>query len=179
MIFLAPRSVDTSEVCLKLDETHCKILNLLQENCRMPLTTIAKSVGLSIDAVKKRMTKMIAEGVFHPRIQLRPRSFGFTNIVEAKIKLHHMTQEDLDLFVSHLQHHPRVVEFFALSGPSDFSIVYLAKNPVDQNAVVSNIRRTFGRIISSWEESSTLKVYKFEHYDMLKLHSDMGGESRK
>ena len=39
---------------VKLDEKNCLILNLLQENCRISLTELAKRVDLSIDSVKKR-----------------------------------------------------------------------------------------------------------------------------
>ena len=43
----------------QIDEKDCKILNLLQEDCRMSLTNIAKEIGLSVDSTKKRINKLI------------------------------------------------------------------------------------------------------------------------
>lgn len=154
---------------IKLDEKDCQILNLLQEDCRMSLTKISKKVGLSIDSVKKRINKMIKNDIFFPKIQLRPRNFGFSNIVDIKIKLHNYSDQDINKFVKYLREHPNVAEIFSISGQWDFSIVVIAKDAIDLGMVVQSIRNKFNRIISDWTESLTTCVYKFEDYDMLKV----------
>ncbi|HJX05179.1 MAG TPA: Lrp/AsnC family transcriptional regulator [Candidatus Nanoarchaeia archaeon] len=154
---------------VKIDEKNCIILNLLQQNCRMSLTDIAKKVGLSVDSVKKRVGKMLSEGVFYPKIQLRPRTLGFKNIVDVKIKLHNHTTKDIEDFVSYLQQHPRVAEIFIMSGSWNFSIVFISKDFDDMRKVSAEIQNKFGKIINEWVESLTTGVYKFEEYDLLKL----------
>ncbi|MFH1642152.1 MAG: Lrp/AsnC family transcriptional regulator [Nanoarchaeota archaeon] len=153
----------------KLDEKACKILNLLQKNCRMSLTDISKEVGLSVDSVKKRIKKMIDDNIFYPRIQLRPRHFGFNNIIDIRIKLHNYNNHDMENFVEYLKESPNVVEIFALSGEWDFAAVILAKSPEDLGLITKKIRNKFGKIINIWSESLTTQVYKFEIYDMLKV----------
>ncbi len=153
----------------ELDEKGCLILNLLQENCRMSLTDISKKVGLSIDSVKKRIKRMIKEGMFFPKIQLRPRNFGFKNIVDIKIKLHNYTEKNIEELIGFLKKNPRVAEIFSVSGDWDFSIVIIAKDAEDLGETSNLIRNKFNKIISGWSESLTTCVYKFENYDLIKL----------
>jgi len=153
----------------ELDEKDCIILNLLQENCRMSLTDISKKVGLSIDSVKKRIKRMVKDDIFFPKIQLRPRNFGFKNIVDFRIKLHNYNSKDINEFIKYLRNNPHIAEIFTLSGDWDFSIVVIAKDAIHLGKIAGEIRNKFSRIIDSWSESLTTCVYKFENYDMVKL----------
>lgn len=153
----------------ELDEIDCEILNLLQINCRMSLTKISKHVKLSIDAVKNRINKMLESKVFWPKIQIRPRNFGFNNIVEVKLSLRYRSTEQVKDFIIFLRKHPRVAEIFSLSGNWDFSIVLIAKDALDLGEITREIRTKFGDIIRTWTESLTTNSYKFEWYDMRKL----------
>jgi len=152
----------------KLDEKDGIILNLLQKDCRTSLTDIAKKVNLSIDSVKKRLNKMKGT-IFHPRIQIRPRSLGFPNIIDIKIKLNNHIKEDIDQFISYLAKHERVSELFKITGNWDISIVVISKDAQDLEEVTATIKSTFGHMIDSWIESTSLEVFKFEEYDMVKL----------
>ena len=153
----------------ELDKKDCVILNLLQENCRMSLTDISKKVGLSIDSVKKRMKRMIKDEVFYPKIQLRPRNFGFKNVVDIKVKLHDYNEKDKKEFVNFLEENPYVAEMFSVSGDWDFSIVIIAKDAEDLGNIIESIRNKFSYMISDWSESLTTHAYKFETYDLTKL----------
>lgn len=154
---------------MKLDNKNCQILNLLQQNCRMSLTKISKEVGLSVDSTKKRIQKMIADRVFYPKIQLRPRNFGFNNVSDIKIKLHNHTNEDITEFIDYLKEYPNIVEVFSVSGEWDFSLVILSKTIEELGTMSGGIRHKFSKIINTWTESTTTYAYKFENYDMLKL----------
>jgi len=152
-----------------LDEKNCIILNLLQENCRMSLTEISKRVGLSVDSVKKRIDRLEKAGIFFPRIQLRPRHFGFPYIVDVKVKVQDFDSKQIVKFVEYMKNNPRVSEFFSHSGAWDFTIVIMAKDHEDLAMVSGDIRERFSRLIRDWQESLTTHVYKFESYDMLRF----------
>lgn len=154
---------------MKLDEKNCQILTILSNNCRTSLSSIAKEVNLSVDSVKKRIKKMHENSIFFPTIQLRPRHFGYPNIVEIKIKLRNFTKDQYDEFVNHMINHPRITEAFALSGDFDFSITVLSKDHEDLAEICGEIRNKFSSIISDWKELLTTVVYKFEKYDIQKL----------
>jgi Lrp/AsnC family transcriptional regulator, leucine-responsive regulatory protein len=152
-----------------LDEKDCMILNILQINCRTPLTKIAKTVGLSIDSVNKRIKRMLRDNIFHPKIQIRPRNIGYANIVDVKIRLQYSSEKEVREFISYLEAHPRVSEVFSTSGDWDFSIVIIAQNALDLGNITSEIRYKFGKMITSWTETLTTNSHKFEYYDMCKL----------
>ena len=151
------------------DKKDCMIIKILQKNSRTSLTKIASEIGLSIDSTKKRINKMIANNWFHPSIQVRPRNFGFKNIIDVKLKLQNYTPAEFDKLVSHLQAHPNVVELFFVAGEWDLSFVFIAKDAQDQGEFTLEIRRQFGKIINTWCESLTIKAYKFEEYDLSQL----------
>ncbi|MBN2421617.1 Lrp/AsnC family transcriptional regulator [Candidatus Woesearchaeota archaeon] len=152
-----------------LDKKNCLILNLLQEDCRMSLTDIAKKVGLSVDSVKKRIEKMRKEKIFNPKIQLRPRILGYPYIVDIKVKLHNYDHKKVQSFIEFVVKHPRIAEVFSISGEYDFTLVIIAKNHEDLARVSDEIKKKNSNLISEWSESLTTVAYKFETYDLLKL----------
>lgn len=153
----------------QLDEKNCLILNLLQVNCRLSLTEISKKIGLSIDSTKKRIQKLINEGIFIPKIQLRPRHFGYPDIVDIKIKLRNYNEKDVKRFIRYLQCNPHVTEIFSISGEWDFGIAVMAKDHAHLGIITEDIRKKFSNTIGEWNEALTKFVYKFENYDMLEL----------
>lgn len=152
-----------------LDKKDCIILNILQKNCRSSFTEIGKQVDLSVDSVKKRIQKMEKNNIFHPRIQLRPRFFGFENFINININFNNQSKEEINKFIKYLEKNPRVAEIFRVSGEWDLSIVILAKDAEDRKNTSLEIKNKFGSIINTWNESTTLEVFKFETYDMKKL----------
>ena len=152
-----------------LDQKDCQILNILQQDCRASLTYIAKQLGLSVDSTKKRLQKLKDNNIFHSKIQIRPRSLGFPNIVDIRIKLNTQSKEEMYNFIEYLKHHPRVSEVFNISGEYNMAMVLVAKDAEDLDNTTLEIKDKFGNIISSWNESTTLQVFKFETYDMHKL----------
>lgn len=133
------------------------------------MTAIAKRVGLSIDATNKRIRRLLDEKVFHPRIQIRPRNFGFTNIVDVKVKLNYSERAEVKSFLNYLEAHPRVSEIFTVAGEYDLSIVIVARDALDLGVITNEIRYRFGNVIVAWNESLTINSLKFETYDMLAL----------
>jgi Lrp/AsnC family transcriptional regulator len=145
----------------------------------MTLTEIARNVGLSVDSTKKRLDKMEKAGIFHPKIQIRPRRLGFQYVVDIKVKLNKYTDKQLKEFIANLLAHPRVAELIQISGQWDFTIVLIAKDHEDLAAVTEEIRKKFCDIISNWSESITTVVYKFERYEMEKIAKEMKNEENK
>ena len=81
---------------MELDDINIKILTILQKNCRESLVNISKEVNLSVDSVKKRINKLLKNKIFYPKIQIRPRNFGFPNIIEVNIKIHHDSKKEYE-----------------------------------------------------------------------------------
>jgi len=102
---------------------------------------------------------MVENNIFHPRIQIRPRNFGFANIVDVKIKLGNHSKDEKNKLIRYLQENPRVAEIFSVSGEWDLSIVIISKDAADLENITSEIKNRFGKIINSWNETITLRSY--------------------
>jgi len=152
---------------MKIDKKDKIILFELHKNPRISLTLLAKKAGLSIDSTKKRMDKMLRSSIFRPISLIRHRNCGFKNVVNVMIKLQNINTEKYNRFIEFLRKHDRVTEIFSVSGEWDLSIVFIAKDAIDQDDVAKQIRHRFGDIIQSWSESLTTKCYKFEEHASL------------
>ena len=150
----------------ELDKKDLIILGLLQKNCRMKLTAIAKEANLSVDSVKKRIEKMIKNKIFYPRIQLRPRNFGFANILTVNMRLQYSSEEEFLRFIAYLKSHPNVVEIIQTAGEWDLFIVVISKDAIEFGKILSEIRGKFGKMIVSLSTLLTINNYKFEEYDL-------------
>lgn len=66
-----------SEVMAKLDETDRRLLTLLQEDDRQPLSELSKQIGIPASTVNDRIKRLIRQGLiagFHARIA--PETLG-------------------------------------------------------------------------------------------------------
>ena len=155
---------------MKIDEKNCEILQILHANSRTSLTEIAKRVGLSVDSVNKRIQKMVTNKIFAPSILMRHRYCGFNNVIDVKIKLQNLdNEEEHRQFIAYLKAHPRVTEAFSLAGEWDLTIVIIAKDAIEQGRITQEIRSKFGKLINSWSESLTITCHKFEDYNFKEL----------
>jgi Lrp/AsnC family transcriptional regulator, leucine-responsive regulatory protein len=152
-----------------LDEKDLSILEILQENCRISLTHLAKKINLSVDSTKKRLAKLESKELFYPKVQLRPRQLGYFNILEINIKLKEYSTSKYDDFIKFLKEHRRVSQIIQLSGSWDLKITIIAKDYIDQGLITNEIRIKFRNIILEWEECLTTDVLKFEKYNLKKL----------
>lgn len=60
-----------------IDATDARIIELLQTDGRMPNTTVAKKVGLSETAVRKRVNRLVREEIITFRAHADPLKIGF------------------------------------------------------------------------------------------------------
>ncbi|HID39145.1 MAG TPA: Lrp/AsnC family transcriptional regulator, partial [Calditrichaeota bacterium] len=64
-----------------LDEIDMKIIDMLQKNARTPYTQIAKEVGLSEGAIRKRVDALEKNGIIRKYVAvIDPRKVGYNSI---------------------------------------------------------------------------------------------------
>ncbi|UCG40844.1 MAG: Lrp/AsnC family transcriptional regulator [Acidimicrobiia bacterium] len=63
---------------MKLDDTDKAIIEVLQDDGRMPFSTLGPRVGLSPPAVRQRVLHLIEEGVMQVVAVTDPTTLGFT-----------------------------------------------------------------------------------------------------
>lgn len=150
-----------------LDEKDKIILNLLQKNSRESLTNLSREVGLSIDSTNKRMKKLVEKGIISKfGIFVDPIALGFPLVVDIKIKLQNITEEQYNKFINYLKNHARVIELLSIAGDYDITCVFISKNSEELEKISKDVRETFPGLIADWRSVFVLKVHKFEEYNL-------------
>ena len=104
-----------------LDKMDRKILDILQQDCTMPVAEIGKQVGLSTTPCWRRIQKLEESGVIQRRVAvLDPKKVNVGVTVFVSITTSHHTQEWLDRFHAALKDFPEVVDFYRMSGEVDY-----------------------------------------------------------
>ena len=150
-----------------MDKKNEKLLTLLQENSRESLKALGSKIGLSIDSTKKRIEKLKNLGIITKfGVSLNPKAMGYDIVANNKIKLTNISKIERERFINYLVNHPSCIELISVSGDYDWTCVLIAKNTDYFNDLVYEIREKFKDIISDWNTSFNLKIYKFEEYDL-------------
>ena len=98
-----------------------KILDILQNDCTLPVAEIGKRVGLSTTPCWRRIQKLEELGVILRRVAvLDAKKVNIGVTVFVSITTSHHTQDWLDRFHAALNDFPEVVEFYRMSGQVDY-----------------------------------------------------------
>ena len=104
-----------------LDRMDRKILDILQQDCKLPVAEIGKRVGLSTTPCWRRIQKLEELGVIQARVAvLDAKKVNVGVTVFVSITTSHHTQDWLDRFHAALNEFPEVVEFYRMSGQVDY-----------------------------------------------------------
>src|SRR5262245_23393353 len=104
-----------------LDRMDRKILDILQQDCTLPVAEIGKRVGLSTTPCWRRIQKLEELGVIQRRVALldpKKVNVGVTVFVSVTTSQH--TQEWLERFHEVLKEFPEVVELYRMCAQVDY-----------------------------------------------------------
>ena len=130
-----------------VDDVDRKILGLLVQNARRPLSEIAGQVGLSAAPVKRRIERMEASGVIE----------GYTAVVnhartgstlEAFTEVRIAGSADIEDVWGILRAMPEVLQMYAIAGDPD-ALLRLRVDSVEHLQQVVNRMRKTGRIVGT------------------------------
>jgi len=159
------KAVEKEQKMPHIDEIDRKILNILHQNSREKLTSIAKKVGLSVNPVKKRIANLEKFGVImRYTTNINLDKIGLPIGLHAYIKLTNVSKERFDEMIAYLKANIRVIDLFSMHGEYDVCLVIIAKDNAELDAVKMEIREKFGDIIGEWKEVMVSRVYKIEEY---------------
>lgn len=112
-----------------LDPIDRRILRELQRDATVPIADLALHVGLSQTPCWKRVKRLTDAGVITRRVALLAREkLDLGLVVFVAIKTSHHDQEWLDAFAKAAGGMPEVVEFYRLSGDTDYLLKVLVKD---------------------------------------------------
>ncbi|MDD5191885.1 MAG: Lrp/AsnC family transcriptional regulator [Candidatus Nanoarchaeia archaeon] len=148
---------DTKEI--KLDVKDIKILALLSNNARIPLTQLSKKVALSRDAVDYRIKNYEKSGLIQGyRTIINVAEFGYNNY-HLFIKLNNPSEEIEKRILSRLIKHDFIRAILKFSGGFDFEIAIIAKDLEELDKRIENITRDCSGFVQDYEILTFSKFY--------------------
>jgi len=112
-----------------LDATDRRILRELQADATVPLAELAERIGLSQTPCWKRVKRLTDAGVIEKRVALLNRDrldLGLVVFVAVRTSRH--DQDWLDAFARAAAALPEVVEFYRLSGETDYLLKVVVRD---------------------------------------------------
>ena len=106
-----------------MDAIDVKILKLLQQDCNLPASEIAETVGLSTSPCWKRIAKLRETGIIKQQLSILDAAklgFGLTAYVSIKTGEHSGTW--LNEFSKTVTDMPEVMEFHRMAGDVDYML---------------------------------------------------------
>ncbi|WP_165008313.1 Lrp/AsnC ligand binding domain-containing protein [Neisseria yangbaofengii] len=107
----------------ELNKTDLKILKLLQQNARIPMTELAEKVGLSTTPVTERVRRLERDHfITGYHAHLNPHALGQSLLVFVEIKLRSKSGNIFEDFRREVAHIPQILECHLVSGEYDYLI---------------------------------------------------------
>lgn len=125
------------------------ILQMLQENSRERLETIATETGLSVATVQRRIRKLKADGtIMAESAMISPKAVGYAMTFLIFVELEHERIDQIDAFRRKAKGEPQVQQCYYITGEADFALIALARDMEDYERLThrlffqdSNVKR--------------------------------------
>ena len=119
-----------------LDRIDRRILKVLAENARAPVSHIAHEVNLSQPACSRRLQMLEKDGVvacYEAKLDLQRLGFRITALVDIQLKS--QSEADMAAFEIAVAEHPQIVECMLVSGEQDYRVRVIARDLEDYERV--------------------------------------------
>ncbi|WIW56717.1 Lrp/AsnC family transcriptional regulator [Mesorhizobium mediterraneum] len=113
----------------KLDRMDYRILDVLQENGRLPIKILADRVGISVSPCWQRVKKLEKDGIIRRYIaEIAIEKLQSVQIVLAKVVLSRQNRDGLNFFERRMCAIPEVAECYEVMGQFDFHIKFVVSS---------------------------------------------------
>ncbi len=124
----------------RIDDRDYRILRILRRNARTPYTQIARELGISEVAVRKRIMRLVREGV----IRRFTIDYSAPGELKAIILVKTMPQTSVPSVSRKLLSIPGVEVVYEVTGEHDILVIASARSVDEVNQYVDKIRSTPG-----------------------------------
>ncbi|MEZ5607108.1 MAG: Lrp/AsnC family transcriptional regulator [Burkholderiaceae bacterium] len=149
-----------------MDKTNKDILRLLQEDATLPVSEIAQRVGLSTTPCWRRIQQLEQSGVIARRVTLlNPTKINVGVTVFMSVKAHEHSEAWFRAFASVVASIPQIVEFYRMSGETD----YLMRVVVPDIAAFDGVYKRIVRDVKLSDISSSFAMEQIKFTTALPL----------
>ncbi len=123
-----------------IDRLDIRILELLQDNAALANAEVADRVGLSPNACWRRTRRLEERGIIRRRVALLSQKKLDLNVtVFVGIKTNEHNDQWLKTFAEGVKAMPEVVEFYRMSGETDYMLKIVARDIADYDRVYKKL----------------------------------------
>ncbi|GIU66514.1 Lrp/AsnC family transcriptional regulator [Candidatus Phycosocius spiralis] len=127
----------------KLDEADVKLLSILQQDAAISLEELSKRTAMSANTAWRRIKRMEEVGIITKRVALiNPEALGIGVTVFVAIKTSDHSDAWLEDFAKAVRAIPEVVEFYRMSGETDYLLKLLVASIGDYDRVYKKLIRS-------------------------------------
>jgi Lrp/AsnC family transcriptional regulator len=127
----------------KLDEADIKLLSILQLDAAVSLEELSKRTAMSANTAWRRIKRMEEAGIIEKRVALiNPEAVGLGMTVFVAIKTSDHSDAWLEGFAAAVRAIPEVVEFYRMSGETDYLLKLLVASITDYDRVYKKLIRS-------------------------------------
>lgn len=133
-----------------IDKTNRKIIDALVANARLPITELARKVGLSKTPVALRIRQMEEAGLITGyRAILSPLKLGLTHVTYVTINLSDTRQKALEAFNDAVRKVAEVEECYMIAGGFDYQLKLRTRDMSHFRAVMAEQISTLPHVHST------------------------------
>ena len=119
-----------------IDRYDRHVLQLLQEDADLTVSDIAERVGLSTNACWRRIKRLEEQNVIRQHVVLlSEKTLGLNLTVFVSIKTNEHNDNWLKRFAAGVKAIPEVVEFYRISGATDYLLKIITRDIQDYDRV--------------------------------------------
>jgi len=148
---------------VKTDVKDRKIIGLLAENSRLPLTRMCKAAMLSRDAIDYRISRLAQKGVLLKCTpSINRRAFGF-NTFHAFMVVDESSKEKIGKLITELKNHPNTISLMEYSDRWDIEWTLTARNAIEYDEVTSAVVHKYHDTLLERDSMEVIKHYTTIH----------------
>jgi Lrp/AsnC family transcriptional regulator for asnA, asnC and gidA len=140
-------------------ELNWKIISLLQEDGRMPFSTIARQIGVSEGTVRNRFKQLKDDNILGVTASVSPEAFGYRWNSTILLKL--SAGANIDKLAQRLAKVPEIYYIVQLTGRHDFAVAAYHRDREHFREFLAKYIYGFPEILAV-ESNVNLKVYKIK-----------------
>ncbi|MBW2999245.1 AsnC family transcriptional regulator [Candidatus Woesearchaeota archaeon] len=154
----------------KIDETDKKILEILANDARIPITELAKKVKFSVEIVRRRMKNLEEKGIILGyRISVDLNKLGY-EFFKAIIYFRSLSSEDEKKLFEWMRTNTNSVYYIRSLAPWEVEFEFVVENYPHFNKIINDLRKEFPHVISHYEHLIMIyEIWMPAYKEMLKI----------